>query len=71
MIKPNNWKQSKKTKVDIPNRLKEENQYSYCVQAMALTFMNEGNMSTDKTREMIEGFTFGVINPREGSGACS
>ena len=56
----------KKTQVLIPNNLKEENQYGSRVQAMALTFMNEGNVSINKTREMIEGFTFGEIVPSEG-----
>lgn len=36
------------------------------VQAMALTFMNEGNVSINKTQEMIKGFTFGEIVPSEG-----
>ncbi len=33
---------------------------------MALTFMNEGNVSINKTQEMIKGFTFGEIVPSEG-----
>jgi hypothetical protein len=56
----------KKTHTPIPTRLKEENQYGPHVQAMALTFMNEGNVSINKTQEMIEGFTFGRIIPSEG-----
>lgn len=56
----------KKTHTPIPIRLKEENQYGSHVQAMALTFMNEGNVSINKTQEMIKGFTFGEIVPSEG-----
>lgn len=56
----------KTTQAPIPNHLKEENQYGSRVQAMALTFMNEGNVSIKKTREMIEGFTFGEVVPSEG-----
>lgn len=56
----------KKSHSPIPNNLKEENQYGAHVQATALTFMNEGNVSINKTRSMIEGFTFGEIVPSEG-----
>lgn len=56
----------KKIHTPIPVRLKEENQYGPHVQAMALTFMNEGNVSINKTQEMIKGFTFGEIVPSEG-----
>ena len=56
----------KKTHAPIPNRLKEENQYGPRIQSMALTLMNEGNVSLNKTREMIKGFTFGEIVPSEG-----
>lgn len=55
-----------KSRTPIPVRLKEENQYGSHVQAMALTFMNEGNVSINKTQEMIKGFTFGKIVPSEG-----
>ena len=56
----------KKSHSAIPNHLKEENQYGPRVQAMALTFMNEGNVSINKAQSMIEGFTFGEIIPSEG-----
>jgi hypothetical protein len=56
----------RKAHTPIPVRLKEENQYGPHVQAMALTFINEGNVSINKTQEMIKGFTFGEIVPSEG-----
>ncbi|MEI3612781.1 hypothetical protein [Pseudogracilibacillus sp. SO30301A] len=56
----------KKTHTPTPVRLKEENQYGPHVQAMALTFMNEGNVSINKTQEMIKGFTFSEMVPSEG-----
>lgn len=56
----------KKTQTPVPPRLKEANQYGSHVQAMALTFMNEGNVSINKTQEMIKGFTFSEIVPSEG-----
>lgn len=56
----------KKSRPSIPKHLKEENQYGSHVQGMALSFMNEGNVSINKTKQMIEGFTFGEIVPSEG-----
>ena len=56
----------KKTQVPIPPRLKEENQYGPHVQAMALSLMNEGNVSLQKTQQMIRGLTFEEIQPSEG-----
>ena len=53
-------------KAPIPTRLKEENQYGVYVQSMALSFMNEGNVSINKTKQMISGFTDGGISPSEG-----
>lgn len=56
----------KKMHAPIPDHLKAENQYGPHVQAMGLTFMNEGNVSINKTQTMIQGFTFGEIVPSQG-----
>lgn len=50
----------------IPEDLKEENQYGVQVQAMALTLMNEGNVSLNKVRKMTYGFSEGEIQLSEG-----
>lgn len=50
----------------IPTQLKEENQYGQGVQALALTMMNEGFVSMNRTKEIIEGLTDGQISPSEG-----
>ncbi len=50
----------------IPTELKEENQYGVQVQATALTFINQGNVSLNKIRKMIYGFTGGEIQLSEG-----
>jgi hypothetical protein len=50
----------------IPAELKEENQYGVQVQAMALTFMNQGNVPLNKVRKMIYGFTEGEMELSEG-----
>lgn len=49
----------------IPVELKEENQYGVQVQAMALTLMNQGNVSLNKVRKMTYGFTGGEIQLSE------
>jgi hypothetical protein len=49
----------------IPMDLKEENQYGVQVQAMALTLMNQGNVSLNKVRKMTYGFTEGEIHLSE------
>jgi rRNA maturation protein Nop10 len=51
---------------EIPLELKEENQYGPQVQAMALTLMNQGNMTMNKVAGLIHGFTDGAISPSEG-----
>lgn len=51
---------------EIPAELKEENQYGIQVQATALTLMNQGNVSLNKVRKMIGGFTEGEIELSEG-----
>ena len=50
----------------IPADLKEENQYGVQVQAMALTLINQGNVSLNKVRKMTYGFTGGEIQLSEG-----
>jgi hypothetical protein len=56
----------KEVREEIPNRLKEENQYGPKVQALALALMNVGNVSINKTRKIISGFTNNNINLSEG-----
>lgn len=51
---------------NIPNRLKEENQYGSNVQALILSLMNIGNVSVNKVRKMIYGLSEEEINPSEG-----
>jgi rRNA maturation protein Nop10 len=51
---------------EIPNHLKEENQYGPQVRSLALTLMNTGNVSINKVRKIIKGFTRGKINVSEG-----
>lgn len=46
----------KKVHQNIPIRLKEENQYGSEVQAIALSLLNEGNVSMNKIRHIIKGF---------------
>lgn len=50
------------TRMEIPKNLKEENQYGYGVQALVLTFMNEGYVSMGRTKEIIAGLTKDEIN---------
>lgn len=50
----------------IPTRLKEDNQYGGKIQAVALTMMNEGFVSMQRTKEIITGFTKGEVNLSEG-----
>lgn len=56
----------KKVHERIPDELKEENQYGVQVQAMALTLMNQGNVTLNKVRKMTYGFTDGEIQLSEG-----
>ncbi len=51
---------------NIPNRLKEENQYGNKVQAQALSLMNIGNVPINKVRRIISGLTSDEINLSEG-----
>lgn len=51
---------------NIPNRLKEENQYGSEIQAVALSLANEGNVPMNKIRHIIRGFSHGEIDMSEG-----
>lgn len=55
-----------KAMMEIPVNLKEENQYGYHVQALALTLMNEGFVSMRRTSEIISGLTNKEINLSDG-----
>ena len=51
---------------NIPNHLKEDNQYGSEIQAVALSLANEGNVSMNKIRRIIRGFSHGEIDMSEG-----
>lgn len=51
---------------NIPTRLKEENQYGSEIQSVALSLANEGNVSMNKIRRIIRGFSQGEIDMSEG-----
>ena len=51
---------------NIPNRLKEDNQYGSEIQAVALSLANEGNVSMNKIRHIIRGFSREKIDMSEG-----
>ena len=51
---------------NIPNRLKEDNQYGSEIQAVALSLANEGNVSMNKIRHIIRGFSQEEIDMSEG-----
>lgn len=51
---------------EIPQRLKEENQYGSEVQALALSLINEGNVSINKIRRIIRGISHNDIDLSEG-----
>jgi len=51
---------------NIPTRLKEENQYGSEIQSVALSLANEGNVSMNKIRHIIHGFSHGEIDMSEG-----
>lgn len=55
-----------KEKIAISARLKEENQYGYGVQNLALTLLNEGYVSMKRSKEIISGLTKSEIEPSEG-----
>ena len=51
---------------EIPNNLKEENQYGPQVQALELTLMNQANVTINKAQKMTYGITNGEIDLSEG-----
>jgi len=53
-------------KINIPAHLKENNQYGYGVQALALSLMNEGYVSMNRIKSIISGLTHDEINLSEG-----
>lgn len=56
----------KKFHQEIPNNLKEENQYGPEVQALELTLMNQANVTINKAQKITYGMTDGEINLSEG-----
>lgn len=57
---------NKEVHQNIPIRLKEENQYGSEIQSVALSLANEGNVSMNKIRHIIQGFSHGEIDMSEG-----
>lgn len=53
-------------RANIPNNLKEENQYGNKVQAHALSLTNIANVPVNKTRRIISGLSSNEINLSEG-----
>ena len=53
-------------RVNIPNSLKEENQYGPSVQALALILTNEGYVSVNRTQKIIYALTNGEVDLSEG-----
>ena len=56
----------KKFYQEIPNNLKEENQYGPQVQALELTLMNQANVTINKAQKITKGLTNGEIDLSEG-----
>ncbi len=56
----------KKFHQEIPNNLKEENQYGPQIQALELTLMNQANVTINKAQKITKGMTNGEINLSEG-----
>lgn len=56
----------KKFHQEIPNNLKEENQYGPQVQALELTLMNQANVTMNKAQKITYGITDGEIDLSEG-----
>lgn len=56
----------KKFHENIPNSLKEENQYGPEVQALELTLMNQANVTINKAQKVTYGLTNGKIDLSEG-----
>lgn len=56
----------KKFHENIPNNLKEENQYGPEIQALELTLMNQANVTMNKAQKVTYGLTKGEIDLSEG-----
>ena len=56
----------KKFHENIPNNLKEENQYGPEVQTLELTLMNQANVTVNKAQKITYGMTNGEIDLSEG-----
>ena len=56
----------KKFHEEIPNNLKEDNQYGPQVQALELTLMNQANVTINKAQKITKGLTNGEIDLSEG-----
>ncbi len=56
----------KKFHQEIPNNLKEENQYGPQLQALELTLMNQANVTINKAQKITKGMTNGEIDLSEG-----
>lgn len=56
----------KKFHEEIPNNLKEENQYGPEIQALELTLMNQANVTMNKAQKVTYGLTNGEIDLSEG-----
>ena len=56
----------KKFHEEIPNNLKEENQYGPQIQALELTLMNQANVTMNKAQKITYGITNGEIDLSEG-----
>ena len=56
----------KKFHENIPNNMKEENQYGPQIQALELTLMNQGNVTINKAQKITFGLTNGEIDLSEG-----
>lgn len=56
----------KKFHQNIPNNLKEDNQYGAQVQALELTLINQANVTINKAQKITYGMTDGEINLSEG-----
>lgn len=56
----------KKFHQEIPNNLKEENQYGPQVQTLELTLMNQANVTINKAQKITYGMTNGEIDLSEG-----
>lgn len=56
----------KEVHYSIPVRLKEDNQYGSEIQSMALSLANEGNVSMNRIRHIMKGFSHDQIDMSEG-----